>query len=460
MALPAGVTSVSVAGKVIDNTGATATGGTVSFRMPFPLCDGTDHVILAPGSVTASIQPDGTVAVSGLPATVVAGITPSGWSYEVTINASLAGGTRFYRRFFAPLSTSTTLEQLLAAASPVPVPATSYLPMSAVGVQVPPLVLGKVPVEFLPPGGGGSGISSVQPGNGTIVVDDTDPLNPALAVGTGIPQASVAGLVSALGTLTDDVTDAATGAAAATTQSGAALSAATAAQTAAAAAYVKPGGGIPETDLAAAVQALLTLAGTAVQAVPPVADPAAAQLHPNGHSINIPVTNTVSTINGEVWGARVIVEAGNPINGVFTVRAANGDQSGSPAVVVGLGGLNGFALFAEAAGGTAAGAKLADTGAAGTDDSIWMAEGVVDRVLTGVPTPTVRTAYWVLVSVRGYSGPPYFSFFNFGGGNNSHTAQFYGKYKAGGFTAWPATLTPATDLASGAGFVLPVGLRS
>jgi hypothetical protein len=426
MALPAGVTPVSVTGKVTDNTGVTATGGTVSFRMPFALCDGTDHVILTPGTVTASIQSDGTVTASNLPATVVAGITPSGWSYQVTINASLANGTRFYRQFFAPLPASSTLEQLLAAASPVPVPATSYLPLSAVGVKVPPLVLGKVPVEFLPPGGGGSGISSVQPGNGTIVVDDTDPLNPALSVGTGIAQASVAGLVSALGTLTDDVTAAANGAAAAATQSGAAL----------------------------------TLAGSAVQAVPPVANPAAAQLHPNGHSINIPVTNTVSTINGEVWAARVVVEGGNPINGVFTVRAPNGDQSGSPAVIVGLGGLNGFALYAETAGGTAAGAKLADTGAAGTDDSIWTAEGVVDRALTGVPTPAVRTAYWVLVSVRGYSGQPYFSFFNFGGGNNSHTAQFYGKYKGGGFTAWPATLTPATDLASGAGFVLPVGLRS
>jgi hypothetical protein len=516
MALPGGVTPVVVTGKVANNKNVPATGGTVTFRMPYALSDGTDHVVLAPGVWSFNIGSDGTIntASDPMPAATSPGVSPSGWSYEVTVRAVLADSSVWFRKFFVQITANASFEQLVAAAAPTPAPAVAYVPLSAVGVSVAPLVAGKVPSQYLPPGGGGSGVESVTASNGTIAVDNTDPLNPKIGTGTGIPQASISGLTSALGTLTDDVTAASNAAAGAATQAGAALSAANAAQATADAAYVKPAGGIPaadlsgvvntdlglaatayqkpgagipatdlaaavqtalteagtayqlpvggipEADLSTAVQNLLTLAGTAVQSIPPYADPAAVKLHPNGHSINVPVSNRTSTINGEAWAARVVVEAHNPINGVFTLRARNADQGAVPAAAVGAGGLNGFAVFAEVSGGTAAGNKLADTGAPNTDDNIWLTEGVVDRALSGIPTPSVRTAYWVLVSVRGYSGAPYFSFFDFGGGGNSFNAQLYGKYKGGGFATWPATLTPATDLGSGAGFVLPIGLRS
>lgn len=78
-------------------------------------------------------------------------------------------------------------------------------------------------------GGPGGGVASVAAGNGTIVIGGTA-TNPTVRVGTGIPESAIANLVVDL-----------------------------------AAKYVKPGPGIPSSDLAAAVQSLLTAAGTAVQ---------------------------------------------------------------------------------------------------------------------------------------------------------------------------------------------------
>lgn len=47
-------------------------------------------------------------------------------------------------------------------------------------------------------GGGGGSVNSVTATNGTIVVNNTDPANPTVAVGTGIPESSVANLISDL----------------------------------------------------------------------------------------------------------------------------------------------------------------------------------------------------------------------------------------------------------------------
>ena len=50
MTLPAGITPIKVTGSVANNKGVPATSGTVTFRMPYPLSDGPDHVVLTPGS--------------------------------------------------------------------------------------------------------------------------------------------------------------------------------------------------------------------------------------------------------------------------------------------------------------------------------------------------------------------------------------------------------------------------
>jgi hypothetical protein len=561
MALPGGITPITVTGHVANNKGVPAASGTVTFRMPYALADGPDHVVLAPGVWSFPIGSDGSIDTSSdpMPAASSAGVTPAGWSYEITIRATMADGSVWYRQFFAVISASASFEQLLAAASATPSPAAAYLPLAAVGVAVPPLVAGIVPPQYLPAGSGG-GVQQVHANpDGTIVVDNTDTTNPIVGVGS-IAVSKVAGLTGQLAAKADlvggKVPQSQMPAVALTDYLGAVAS-----QAAMLALTGQRGDWCTRTDLgtdwqliaddptqlanwrehtypASPVQSvngrtgaivlaqgdvglgnvnntsdlnkpvstaqqaaldgkvnlsLVTAKGSLLAATGAGAlaeltagsdgkvlttdaaqpsglkwatpsggtlvDPAAVKLHPNGHSVNVPTTNAVSTVNGEVWCARIPVAPGNPINGVIAYRAPNSDQSGAPAAAVGAGGLNGFAVYAEVPGG-GAGVKLADTGAPGTDDNIWLTSGKIDRALTGIPTPTVWTAYWVLLSVRGYSGAPYFSFYNFGGGGNQSIAQLYGKYRGGGFATWPATFDPAVDSGTGIGYVLQMALRS
>lgn len=504
MTLPGGVTPVTITGKVTDHRGVSATGGSVTFRMPYPLSDGTDHVVLAPGVWSTPIASNGMInnAADPLAASTSAGVSPAGWAYEVTVRAQLADATTWYRQFFAVINASTSFEQLLAAAAHTPTPGTAYVPLSAVGTTVAPLVGGKVPLTFLPPGGGGSGIETITAANGTIVVDATDPLNPTVRVGTGIPQASVATLTSDLGTLTAGISSAvstangaATTAAAASTAAGtahteavAAQATADAAQSTASAAYVKPGlgippgdlttdiqgelalalsayqepiGGIPEADLAAAVQALLAAAGTAYQRPVggiPFADLAAAvqsMLAPQidahltalgFHASNIPlyVTRSVSVIGNETWYARVLVRRGQPIGHVATYR------SKGTAAALGAGGLNGFSVWSGDAT-----TLLASTV---SDDSMWLPPGKVVKPISGIATPTVDTFYWVAAHVNGYSTAPEFMFQNLADSGLSSDAGYMSRYKGGSLTVWPASFDPDVDLTTGSGYILPLFL--
>lgn len=489
MALPGGVTPVVVTGKVASNKNVAAASGTVTFRMPYALSDGTDHVVLAPGVWSFPIAADGTIntAADPMPAATSAGVSPAGWSYEVTVRAVMPDASVWFRRFFVQINANASFEQLVAAASPTPAPPAAYVPLSAVGTSVAPLVAGKVPTQYLPPGGGGSGVATVTAANGTIVVNSTDPANPTVRVGAGIPQASVATLTSDLGTLTAGISSAvsaangaATAAAAASTAAGNAQTAATAAQatadaaqstasaayvkpgpgipptdltsaaqaelTAASTAYQKPGPGIPKADLVAAVQASLGLADTAIQVVPPQPNPDAYRW--GGHSCNVPLLpNATSTINGEAWAAIVPVRAGVPIVGAFVFRS---DGTG---VFNGTSGLNGFAVFDIPAGG-GPGALL---GSSVSDDTMWQPLGKIDKPISGVPTPTVDGARLVVVNVRNYSDAPEFSFINMAG--QPSIGNLFAKYRGGGFTSWPSTIDVATDLATGSNYVLPVFIR-
>jgi hypothetical protein len=473
MALPGGVTPITVTGKVTNHDGVAATGGSISFRMPYPLSDGPDHVVLAPGIWSFPIGSDGTFTSDPMPAATSAGVSPAGWSYEVTVRAVLADTSVWYRRFFVQINASASFEQLLAAAMPTPTPLAGYVPLSAVGATVAPLVGGHVPSQYLPPGGGGAAVASVRAGNATIVVDPADPANPTVVVGTGIPQASVATLVSDLGSLTAGISSAvstangaATAAAAASTAAGNAATEATAAQATAdaaqataSAAYVKPGGGIPGADLAAAVQALLTAAGSAYQRPGggiPLADLAAAvqdMLAPQipadliglgFHASNIPlyVARTVSTIGNETWYARVLVRRGQPIGRIATWR------SKSTSAALGAGGLNGFALWSGDAT-----TLLASTV---SDDAMWLPTGKIVKPIAGVATPAVDTFYWVAAHVNGYSTPPEFDFQNLSDSGPASDAGYMSRYKGGSLTVWPASFNPDVDLTSGGGYVLPI----
>jgi hypothetical protein len=72
--------------KIVDPPTGTAAGGTVRFRLPYALHDSTDDTTLAPGDYTATlVAGEATIA---LPVNDEAGVTPTGWSYEVAVRTS------------------------------------------------------------------------------------------------------------------------------------------------------------------------------------------------------------------------------------------------------------------------------------------------------------------------------------------------------------------------------------
>ncbi len=100
--------------------------------------------------------------------------------------------------------------------------------VGAIGGPAGPLNgLGQVPAAQLPPAGAGS-VTSVAAADGTIVVTGTPTVAPLIAVGTGIPEASITNLTANLGTLTTGVASASAAAAAAQSTANAAIPKATA----------------------------------------------------------------------------------------------------------------------------------------------------------------------------------------------------------------------------------------
>jgi hypothetical protein len=384
------VNLVTVTGHITHPVTGAPANGVVRFRLPFPLRDPNGQVVQGDAApIVAVLDVDGRISTQ-VPANDSTGVTPQGFAYTIEISTDVVTST-----FYA-----------LVPSSPSTVDLSALVP-----VLIPP-----------PVGIPGGGIVSVSCPDGSIDVGGTSTAK-TLALSTDVSVA---------------IGDAHNAAETATTTAETALDTA-------ALAYQKPAGGIPSTDLSAGVQTLLGLAGTALQAVPPVVDLYAAR--DGGHSCNIPLfaCNALSVISNEVWAALVWVEPGNPINGAYCFTTDD-------TAAVGAGGLNGFAVY-PAAGG----AKL---GNSVSDDAMWTTHGKVDKPISGIATPGVRTAYWVLVSVRGYSDPPTFDFLNMGGSGAQSTAIKFGKYRGGGYTDWPSTLDPTADLSFGIGYILPVFLRA
>lgn len=414
MSLPAGLNLVTITGGVRRSDGTPAI-GQVEFALPAPLLDGNDELILGTAPIVGPLV-NGQVNMP-VPANDTIGVSPAGWAYTVTIRTD---GLFITFDAVVPSSpASITLDQLVQVASP-PVPAV-YVPLQALGNTVATLVGGKVPTSQLPSGSGGSAVASVAPGDSTISIGGTA-TDPTVRVASSV-TGSIASAASAA-------------AGAQSTANGAA--------TVAAAAYVKPGGGIPQSDLAAAVQALLALGGSALQLAP--ADPAA--LAYSCHTCNLDPLMALqnSTIN-EQWFMRILVRAGRQINTVKTqVRVAG---------TAGAGGLNGFSLYDDA--------FTTLLWSSVSDDTMWLTAGEVSKTVSGSlagltnRTPTVDTWFRIGISARGHTAAPSFPFANASGSSAiTDLGNYRCRYRASAYSAWPASLAPATDLAGVSGFVPPV----
>jgi hypothetical protein len=399
--LPAGLNLVTITGGVRRSDG-TAAIGQIEFALPAPLLDGNDELILGTAPIIGPLG-NGQVNMQ-VPANDTPGVSPAGWAYTVTIRTD--GLFVTFNAVVPSTPNAITIDQLVQVASP-PVPAV-YVPLQALGNTVATLVGGKVPASQLPTGAGGTAVASVAAGDSTITIGGTA-TDPTVRVATSV---------------TASITSAA--------------NAAAAAQSTANAAYVKPGGGIPKTDLATAVQTILNSALT-------VAPPPEDAVRYGCHSRNVPLYSVTkkSTINNEAWFARILVRAGTPIASMSVFRTA-------AAAVLGAGGLNSMALYADAGG--------APIASSATDDTMWVATGQITKALAGVPTPSVDTWYLAAVTARGYSTPAEFGFADTVDAGVDSDIGGLSRYKAGTLTSWPATLNPATDLASGGGFVLPIYL--
>jgi hypothetical protein len=148
MPLPGSVATVTVGGTVEHPTTGQLATGTVKFELPAALATSEGYVL--GDAVPASYAVANGVFVNPpvLPANDSTGLVPQGWTYKVTVATDVWAAV-----FYASLPTSpatTTLAALYAQRATAPVAGTSYVPLSAVGVTVAPLVDEVVPSRYRP----------------------------------------------------------------------------------------------------------------------------------------------------------------------------------------------------------------------------------------------------------------------------------------------------------------------
>lgn len=123
MPIPPGVTGVPVHMQFVHPTTGVPASGTVTFTVPYPLRDQADKQILAPGDlppVQLDATGQGTVT---LPATDSPNVSPSGWTYTVTVR------TNYYSEVFpwsVPAATVGTLELSNTAPAVTPTAVATY----------------------------------------------------------------------------------------------------------------------------------------------------------------------------------------------------------------------------------------------------------------------------------------------------------------------------------------------
>jgi hypothetical protein len=153
---------------------------------------------------------------------------------------------------------------------------------------------------------------------------------------------------------------------------------------------------------------------------------------------------SVSTMNNEQWFSRIWVPPGNPITkvGSFAIRTAG---------VVGAGGLNGFAIYSD--DGTLLWSSA-------TDNALWTVAGERTKPVTpSIAAQPTGTWYRVAMSVQGYSTPPGTIYANLGDAAVlSDLCSYRARYRGTSATTWPASINPATDLATTSGYMVPLYL--
>jgi len=83
MALPAGITTITVTG-YYTTIGGASLGGAVAFSPSSQLTDAAGNVVFGLDPVVAPVNAQGQFLVT-LPCTDNAGLTPAGWSYTVEV---------------------------------------------------------------------------------------------------------------------------------------------------------------------------------------------------------------------------------------------------------------------------------------------------------------------------------------------------------------------------------------
>jgi len=463
MPLPGDIAVVTVTGTAVRGDGSAAVGAVVAFAMPMWLTDTTSHAAVIPRVFTAVANGSGAWSVSGVIATDQAQISPLNWAYTFTVNDGTAMSVPVNVK--VPTSPATTTFDALVPTGVVVGSPNLYVPLATRGVPngVPTLDGGGiVPTSQLPVGSGG-GVASVAAGDSTITIGgtaSTPTVKVASAAGlvatqlsagvqtslgkadTALQSAPVTSVAAKTGVVTLVKGDVGLGSVDNTSDVGKPVS--TAQATAIGLKYTLPGSGIPKTDTAAAVQTSLGLADTALQLAP--VDPAAWAYSCHACNYDPFMARDNSTIN-EQWFMRIPVRAGRQINLVKTMVRVAG--------TAGAGGLNGFSLYSDDF------TTLLWNSV--SDDTMWLAAGEVSKAVTGSlagltnRTPTVDTWFRVSISARGHTAAPNFPFANFSGSSALTDAGNYRcRYRAAtAYSAWPASIVPATDLAGVTGFVPP-----
>lgn len=150
MPLPAAVSLVPLHGQILraDSNGTPAV-GTVEFRIEQPLRDGADLVIMGPGSIIATLDETGSFTVS-LIASDDPDLTPTGWTYAVSVNTDVWKDSF---RISVPAATVGTLEFATLTPVTTPTATATYVLLSSVGAEggpAGPLSGGVVPASQVP----------------------------------------------------------------------------------------------------------------------------------------------------------------------------------------------------------------------------------------------------------------------------------------------------------------------